>query len=151
MTFFRSSSAAVSSEKNLEQNILLLKAIPAVRSDLPFACLRVGTLLPRNALVVTLLRDGRRGFAADFLRSGIVRCERGGSTAGARTLRSVGSRRAVWGGRCLCEPGEPALDFLFLFDARHFQIFAQLVLSLTYCTTPKQNLGEEQPGIRELE
>jgi hypothetical protein len=53
MTFFRSSSAAVSFEKNLEQNTLLLKDIAAVRSDSPFACLRVGTLLPLNALVFT--------------------------------------------------------------------------------------------------
>jgi hypothetical protein len=52
MTFFHSSSAAVSSEKNLEQNILLLKDIPVVRGDLPFACLQVGTLLPINALMV---------------------------------------------------------------------------------------------------
>jgi hypothetical protein len=55
MTFFRSSSAAVSSEKNLEQDTLLLKDVAAVRSDSPFACLRVGTLLPINALVLTAL------------------------------------------------------------------------------------------------
>src|SRR5271154_6570228 len=53
MTFFRSSSAAVSSEKNLEQDTLLLKDIAAVRSDSPFACLRVGTLLPINVPAVT--------------------------------------------------------------------------------------------------
>ena len=35
MTFFRSLSAAVFSEKNLEQNILLSKDIAAVRSDSP--------------------------------------------------------------------------------------------------------------------
>jgi hypothetical protein len=39
----------VSSEKNLEQDTLLLKDIAAVRSDSPFACLQVGTLLPINA------------------------------------------------------------------------------------------------------
>jgi hypothetical protein len=58
MTFFRSSSAAVSSEKNLEQNILLLKDIPAVRSDSLFACLRVGTLLLINAITVLIHKYG---------------------------------------------------------------------------------------------
>src|SRR2546427_12491071 len=69
MTFFRSSSAAVSSEKNLEQNILLLKDIPAVRSDLPFACLRVGTLLPINALVFTNIASTLKKVIANVCRN----------------------------------------------------------------------------------
>src|SRR6266567_2353491 len=60
----------------------------------------------------------------------------------------LGSRSL--GGRFLRESREPALHVLFLLDTRHFQIVAQLVFSFIYSTTPKQDLGEEQPGIGEL-
>src|SRR5271156_1381281 len=106
MTFFRSSSAAVSSEKNLEQDTLLLKDIAAVRSDSPFACLRVGTLLPINAhafidtvslgrkvgfscIRLTYLQDCRRTLSSKQCAASTDRCDGTKSRTRAHQARAL--------------------------------------------------------------